>query len=223
MTYEKFVNIRDWVEPAHPGILKVREDLVSIYKHIKDGYQKTIDETFDKISRDIGFIVVSALAAEIETAAGGVIIDGRLADEMRGTIFDRGMAPIFKKMKSAKISGVSPQVYKIYVFWHEALKLKLSAAALDPQAAVHPKLKKFPQEPVHWFDAGTLLPIEEVMSIMAIDQVYPDLQLMNRVDVVRQASRKPMRWEVMEPAHLRRFLGGEAEDALQQIREIIGR
>ena len=151
MANEKFVNIRDWVEPAHPAVLKVREDLVNIYKHIKDGYQKTIDETFDKISRDIGFMVVSALAAEIETAAGGIIIDGRLSAEMRGTIFDRGMAPIFKKIKSAKIPGASPQVYKVYVFWHEALKLKLSAAVLDPQAVVSPKPKKFPQEPVHWF------------------------------------------------------------------------
>ncbi len=32
MGEEKFVKIRDWVEPAHPAVIKLRDDLVEIYK-----------------------------------------------------------------------------------------------------------------------------------------------------------------------------------------------
>ena len=57
-------------------------------------------------------------------------------------------------------------------------------------------------EPVHWFDPAAALPIEEGVLIHALDEVYPDLKLLDRVTAARQ-TLTGIGPEVREPAHLR--------------------
>lgn len=80
-----------------------------------------------------------------------------------------------------------------------------SAAGFGGKA---PKQRWEWQEPAHWFDPGIATAVEELVLIEAIDRVYPELRLVDRVAFVREALRKRVRPEVMEPAHFRRFEKG---------------
>jgi hypothetical protein len=60
-------------------------------------------------------------------------------------------------------------------------------------------------EPVHWFDPGYVIAAEEALLISAIDEVYPELRLADRVAFSRQASRGIVPPEVHEPAHFRQL------------------
>jgi hypothetical protein len=61
------------------------------------------------------------------------------------------------------------------------------------------------QEPAHWFDAGIALGKEEEVLISAIDEVYPELKLAERIATGRQATRFRLPG-VREPAHFRQIL-----------------
>ena len=58
-------------------------------------------------------------------------------------------------------------------------------------------------EPAHWFDPGRAIIAEEAVLIHAIDEVYPELRLAERVSLGRQAARGAFRPEVHEPAYFR--------------------
>jgi hypothetical protein len=50
--------------------------------------------------------------------------------------------------------------------------------------------------------------------ISVIDEVYPELRLVDRVSAFRQAARRAVLPEVMEPAHFRQIAG----ELLRQVR-----
>jgi hypothetical protein len=54
-------------------------------------------------------------------------------------------------------------------------------------------------EPAHWFEPG-LAAVQDKVVIAAIDEVYSDLRLAERIASVKVAVRP----EVMEPAHFQR-------------------
>ena len=76
------------------------------------------------------------------------------------------------------------------------------------------------REPAHWFDPGVAIAIEDAVVISAIDQVYPELRLAERIAADRLAIRR-IRPEVMEPVHFRDLF--KERDVIGALREAIGK
>jgi hypothetical protein len=125
---------------------------------------------------------------------------------------------------------VSAGKYDLYLVWYDALKLKLRKDWLEPvhylrgdlavriseTARVRPEV----QEPAHWFHPSVVIPVEEKVLISVIDEVYPELQLAERIATTRQWLRK-VQPDVMEPAHV--GTGRTAELALREIAQLFKR
>lgn len=214
--------IRDWVEPAHPAVIKQYEDLINIYRFLREGVQEDIDKVFDKISSQIGFVVATTLPVTLQLSEGAKVEKVELAGRnLAGTIFEREFAPLFKRLagramgKGLNIAGS----YNLAFIWFDALKLKLKHDWMEPahfrglrpellqeltrEAAI--KVRPEVQEPAHWFDANIALEMEEELLISAIDEVYGELKLAERVAGGRYQSRKLIPG-VREPAHYRQIL-----------------
>ena len=54
MSATSFSWLRDFVEPAHPAVIKFQDDLVTIYSAIRDRFQSQIDEAFGDVARKRG-------------------------------------------------------------------------------------------------------------------------------------------------------------------------
>jgi hypothetical protein len=251
------------VEPAHPVLLTLYDDLIAIYRFIRENYQAAIDEKFDEVSRQIGFVVATATPVAVEIGEKGAIKSATLTSKnLQGTLFE-GLTKTFKTPKNIPATGgkfVSPGTYNIYLLWYPALKLKFRTEWMEPaHLATHWKEPAHPGvawkepahfgaawkepvhagvgwkepvhfrpgeiaasiqgelasryagrvgghgEPVHWFDPGYVIAAEEAVLINSIDEVYPELQLANRVAFSRQVARGFVPPEVHEPAHFRQL------------------
>jgi hypothetical protein len=197
-----------WGEPAHPGVVRQFEDLINIYKVIRARFQEGIDRAFDRVSRDIGFVVSTTLPVtlEIKEDKAG---HWTMAEPLKGSLFEKAIFEVLNPQPNLW-KAVSAGHYNLYLVWFDALKLKLRKDWLEPvhylaeevsalasQAArVRPEV----QEPAHWFLPSATIAAEEKIVISAIDEVYPELQLSQRIANTRQALRA-VRPEVMEPAH----------------------
>jgi hypothetical protein len=121
------------VEPAHPSIIRFREELLAILVHLRDEYQQRIDNTFDRVAEQIGFVVATTLPVSLEVVKDGKIKAVTLASEhLAGTVFQEGFAELFKSMAGDVVSGVSAGTYEISLLWHSALKLKLRTDWMEP-------------------------------------------------------------------------------------------
>jgi hypothetical protein len=222
MEEEKIVSIQDWAEPAHPVIVKLRDDLVSIYKHIREKYQTEIDNAFDRASRQIGFVVTTTVPVMLEVGKEGKVKSISMGSEyLKGTLFERELSAALKPIFDDPIPFGKEGTFKLNLLWFDALKLKLRTDWMEPAhfrtgglaerispeiAANFVSLKNRPMpEPAHWFDPGILIATEEAVLIEAIDEVYPELKLVDRVASTREALRK-IGPEVKEPAHFRKAL-----------------
>lgn len=227
---------RDWVEPAHPVLVQRYAELVEIYRFIKEAIQPRIDTIFDRVSQQIGFVVTTTLPVKFQVANGGKIERIEFAAKnLQGTLFEKEFAPLFKEMASNKLGKVAAGSYSIYLIWYEALKLKLKTDWIEPahfrtipgiqvQATVSElssiQLNPGIREPAHWFDAGIALDKEEELLIAAIDEVFVDLKLANRVAVSRRESLQFVPG-IREPAHFRQIEDLlEREDAGRLIAEL---
>lgn len=213
------IKIRDWVEPAHPVLVQRFDDLVDIYRFLKEAVQERVDILFDRVSQQIGFVVTTTLPLSIDIAEGGKIARVELgAKNLQGTIFEKEFAPVFKELTGKSPGKVAAGNYPLYLLWHEALKLKLKADWIEPAhfirdrfrqdaaiEAIPGQLNPGVREPAHWFDAGIALAREEEILIAAIDEVYTDLKLADRVAVARRESLKFVPG-IREPAHFRDIL-----------------
>lgn len=214
------IKIRDWIEPAHPVLVQRFDDLVEIYQFLMNAVQKEVDTVFDRVSQQIGFVVTTTLPLNLEIAAGGKIARAELgAQNLQGTIFEKEFAPVLKVITGKSAGKVAAGNYSIFLLWHEALKLKLKTDWIEPahfrnfqtvtvQPAVAEELAQLKpgiREPAHWFDAGFALAKEEEILIAAIDEVYTDLKLAERVAVSRRESLGFVPG-VREPAHFRDIL-----------------
>ncbi len=215
------------MEPAHPGVIKLQQDLVTIYQMIRERFQAGIDKQFDQVSRQIGFVVTTTLPVTFEMK-GREVKGGLAAENMGGTLFEQAFQPAFKEIGQAFAGQVDDGTYLLYLFWYEALKLKLHTDWLEPahifwmepahpgqfgtalpgttlrQAALRPGVR----EPAHWFRPDIQLEVQEALVITAIDEVYPELQLVQRIQKARQAINVPsaLRPGIREPAHFRQLL-----------------
>jgi hypothetical protein len=222
MSEERFRFPRDWVEPAHPVAIKLHDDLTAIYKYIRERYQKEIDAAFDDISRQIGFVVTTTVPVVLEMGEEGAVKSvGVGARNLQGTLFEK--IPTLLSLGDPIPARAGS--YYLYLIWFEALKLKLRTDWVEPAHFRRPgqlgtiqpgavsgltraetgaaRVRPEVMEPAHWFDPGLALAGEEAVLISVIDDVYPELRLMDRVVAVREAARIQVRPEVKEPAHFR--------------------
>lgn len=212
---------RDWVEPAHPVLVQRFDDFIHIYRFIREALQLEVDATFDKVSQQIGFVVSTTLPVALQIAGEGKLERIEFVGKnFQGTLFEREFAPLFKKLSGKQIGKIAAGSYNLYLLWHEALKLKLKADWIEPAhyrdfqvGAIQPavaqeisaQLNPGIREPAHWFDAGFALAKEEEILIAAIDEVYTDLKLAERVAVARRDTIRQIPG-VREPAHFRAII-----------------
>lgn len=252
MADQQFVSIRDWVEPAHPMVLKYRDDLLAIYRLIRDKFQQPVDDTFDKVAREIGYLITTTLPLSIEVAKGGNIKSIELgAEYLKGTIFEKSFAPVFKKMAgmdAEKGFKVTEGAYQIYLIWFDALKLRLRTDWIEPAhfrdylqlrerfrdvfrfdwiepahvvlggaapSAVDPNVI----EPAHF--KPTPDPWREKVLIAVIDEVYPELQLIERISKLKDFLRYRVRPEVIEPAHFKDLAQRLPQTVLAEIEAVL--
>jgi len=200
------------MEPAHPMVVALHDSLVTIYKLIREKYQARIDAAFDEVSRQIGFVVTTTVPVEVEVGDGGKLKGATVgAESLKGTLFEK----IANTVGSDAVGGnVAAGKYNLYLIWYPALKLRLRTDFMEPAhlsgggvfgGAIRPELtSRFVpgvREPAHWFDAGVAIAGEEAILIAAIDEVYPELRLAERVSAARQAGRV-FGPGVREPAHV---------------------
>jgi hypothetical protein len=206
-----------WKEPAHPGVVKLYEDLVAIYSLLRERYQKEINAAFDSISRQIGFVVATTIPVVFHIGEKGEVKNIAMGSEnLKGTLFDRELSAVLRSLVESPTPWpwkAAAGTYKIYLLWHDALSLKLGSGALDPSHFVPQGIVaetragwgsvQFPWECcecVHWF-VSEVIAAEEAVQIEAIDRVYPELQLVNRVASIRAAYQTRLGPGVREPAH----------------------
>jgi hypothetical protein len=204
-------------EPAHPMQLKLQEDLLSIYRQIREKFQKEIDKAFDRTASQIGYVINTAIQVTVKIEKGStsiIIIDD---DQFKDTILEKEMKSPLENMRKLSFD-IKAGEFNIYLFWYEALRLRLRTDWMEPahhrnifqiEALKYMELQQFkprtvpPPEPVHFFNP--LIPIsdEELILVSVIDQVYPELQLADKISKARLYSRKMINPEVMEPVHIK--------------------
>jgi hypothetical protein len=234
-------------EPAHPGVIRQHGELVDLYKILRGQYQEAIDAAFDRVSRQIGFVVVTTLPISVKVADKNVTLTMG-AENLRGTLFEQAMMETFKGLpESLRAGKLADGTYNIYVIWYEALKLKLRGDWMEPahpywmepahpgqwaggqviqQARQRPVIGPGVQEPAHWFDASVALDVQEGLVISAIDQVYPELRLVDRIQAARQSFQQAFNPAVVtpgirEPAHFRDILARFDPATLEQVVQVI--
>jgi hypothetical protein len=220
-----------WGEPAHPGIVKQYADLVNIYQVIRGQLQERIDRAFDRVSRDIGFVVSTTLPVTCEITDRKVP-QFTMPEPLKGSLFERALMEVVQNPDPVPWKAVSAGQYQLYLVWFDALKLKLRKDWLEPvhylreevlgQVVQAAKVRPEVQEPAHWFLPSATLAAEEKILISAIDEVYPELRLAERIANTRQVLRG-VRPEVMEPAHVTAGSVQGAETALRQISNLFKR
>ncbi len=236
MTESNFMALRDWSEPAHPGVIRLYDELIQVYRAMRDR-QHDIDAAFDRVASQIGFIVTTTLPVRMEVEDGGAVKNVQLDGEaLRGTLFERELAHFLPDLTKKPLSGVPEGAYRFYLIWYDALRLKLRRDWVEPVhvirgllqglvaqpatelRAVRPEVR----EPVHWFDPGVAIAIEDAVVISAIDEVYPELRLAERIAADRLAIRR-IRPEVKEPVHFRDFASLHQQDVIAELRKALGK
>lgn len=238
MSETSFARLRDWTEPAHPAVIRLYDGLLQVYRAMRDNQEK-IDAAFDRAAAQIGFVVTTTLPVRIEVADNGAVKrSGFDSDALRGTIFEKELSELLQDLTRKPFSGVPAGTYRYYLIWYDALKLKLRRDWLEPvhviqgllgsivaqkgevaaSAFVRPEVR----EPAHWFDPGIAIAIEDAVVISAIDEVYPELRLAERIAADRLAIRR-IGPEVMEPVHYRDLFGSREQDILGEVRSLLGK
>jgi hypothetical protein len=226
--------LRDWTEPAHPGILRFHDELISVYRDMR-AVQERIDQAFDDVARQIGYVVTTTIPVRIDVDAKGKVSNPRLDSEPLKTSEFAKFAELVANLNGKVFRGVPAGSYRFYLIWYDALRLKLRRDWMEPAHVVRGFLERIlpaaqkksaldlkyePHEPAHWFDPGVMIEIEDLVVISAIDEVYPELRLSERIAADRIAIAK-IRPEVMEPVHYRDLL--QNRDILAELRALLAR
>ncbi|WP_429885487.1 hypothetical protein [Geoalkalibacter halelectricus] len=224
---------RDWVEPAHPAVMQRYEDLINIFRFVREEVQVEIDKAFDRIARQIGFVVTTSLPLSLRIGEGSKIEALELeAENLKGTLFEREFAPVMKRLtgKAVGKNRLAAGSYSIVFLWIEALKLKIRHDWVEPAhfRQIRPELfaelaelRPGIREPAHWFNGAAILASQEEVLISVIDEVYPELKLADRIAFNRIDTRKPIPG-VREPAHFRDLIEGRFEERIDPRKLIPG-
>lgn len=247
--FERIPNfrLRDWVEPAHPAIIRLHDELLSLYAILRERLQGQMDQAFDRASRQIGFVVATTIPIIMEFDQNKLREVRMGADFLRDTVFEKAILPVAKEWGEAAMERKLEGTYKLYAIWHEALKLRLRTDWMEPahfrpggyRAPVRPEVmepahwRRFgdlsavrPEvmEPAHWFDPRLDIAVEDKILISVIDEIYPDVHLVDRIGGIRERVRDIVAVppEVQEPAHFRpRLRLEEIQSLLEQIQDMI--
>lgn len=229
-------------EPAHVSVIRQYEDLVAILRHLREG-QEAIDQAFDRVASQIGFVFATTLPVTVTMHEGGKMERAALRGEhLQGTLFEKELMPVLEEqlnrpIRGAKEGSLQRGSHDFYVIWYEALKLKLGAINFrpppepahfnvadlaqnltqnlaqtfrPPPEPAHPALTagladklagrlagslagiifRPPPEPAHWFDPGALISEREQLLIVALDEVYGELKLLERINSFRQLQKQ---------------------------------
>lgn len=231
-----FARLRDWTEPAHPGVIRLYDDLIQVYRAMRK-MQPDIDAAFDSVAKQIGYLVTTTLPVRVDVADGKVKSARLDGETLKGTLFEHGLSGFLKDLTAKQFADVPAGSYRLYLIWYNALKLKLRRDWIEPAHVVQSLLNSLvaapvavaggisairPEimEPVHWFDPGLTIAIEDAVVILAIDEVYPELRLSERIAADRLTIRK-IRPEVMEPVHFRDIL--KERDLFADLKQVLAR
>lgn len=213
-----FETVRDWGEPAHPGVIKQYQAIVQLYTVIRDRAQSQIDEAFDRVSKQIGYVVATTVPVSIavseKCAVESIDVGG---EQLKGTMFEEAIGKALSGLRDQELANVDPGRYDIFAIWHAALKLKLRKDWMEPAhvfdqmlrggltaATVRARVAPGVREPAHFFDPNIRLAIEDLVLVSALDEVYPDIRLAERIASDRVAVRaEAVAPDVQEPAHFR--------------------
>jgi len=186
---------RDWVEPVHNYQIEMYEVLVSLYTYIKEHYQSKIDLAFDRVSKEIGFVVATSLPVIIEIDASTMVKNVSFsAENLKGTIFERHVLNEAMALKKDKISGVRAGTYEIKLLWLEALKIKIKTDWVEPAhfrsydrlfSVKRKELDPYVHEPVHYYP-GLELDREAQLLAHVLDEVYPELKIADRIKIDKE-------------------------------------
>jgi len=225
------------VEPAHPQLVKLFDELRQIYQWIRGSLQSGIDAAFDRASQQIGFVVATTYPISVEIGEKSAFKSVASSNEqLKGTLLEKEIVGFMRNAAAKQTIGkVPPGTYNLYLPWLDALKLRFRTEWLEPahfrirfpwqsaldvpwasQAAAVSYLEK---EPAHWFGPGWSISHDEMVIISVIDEVYPELQLVDRIAIQRQAGSRRVRPDIPEPAH---FFPGVREPAHIPIRDLLG-
>lgn len=209
-----FERLRDFVEPAHPGVIKMHEDLLVIYKIIRERYQVKIDTAFDHISKKIGFVVATTMPFKVEVAEMGKGVKVSIGVEhLQKTIFDSELSEVLKSLSFDNWKNDKASTFDIYVIWYDALRLKLKTHWLEPAHffGLKPNYEQYTlqnkptlwdmREPAHWFDPRIKIELGELLHISVIDEVYPELKLSERIMYSRDYAKRQFGPGMHEPVH----------------------
>jgi hypothetical protein len=253
--------LRGGAELVQPAVIRLYNNLVQVYRTMRER-QKEIDAAFDRVAAQIGFVVTTTLPVRLEVAEGGAVkgvsFDG---EALRGTIFEKELSGLLQGFTQKPFSGVPAGTYRFYLIWYDALNLKLRfdpfekvhylqsllGSIVSQQGGLHPPARvpvpPEPGEPPHWFDPGVAIAVEEVSVILAIDEVYPELRLAERIQAGRLAISR-LRWggwppypnEMVPVSYARRYdpnemaplafgeqLGGREQEFLAKVRAMLGK
>jgi len=209
------------IEPAHPMQVKLQEYLQAIYRHLRENFQTQIDNAFDRVSSQIGYVITTSVPVILKFGDKGKLSDEIVfeGNKLKGTLFERGFREIFAEMGHKQFpEQIAAGDYRIYIFWLDALKLKLRTDWIEPAhfgrfdkfkysdwvrpgSAENFAVKPEVQEPAHWFNPGFRLPAEELILVSVIDEVYPELRLVDKIRSFRHFALEWVKPEVMEPVH----------------------
>ncbi len=238
--------LRGGAELVQPSVIRLYNNLTQVYQIMRER-QKDIDAAFDRVAAQIGFVVTTTLPVRVEVAEGGAVkgasFDG---NALRGTIFEKELSGFLQGLTQKPFGGVPAGTYRFYLIWYDALNLKLrfdwyeSAHVLQGVlgslvsqergiSATSALFRPEVQESAHWFDPGYAIAIEEALVIMAIDAVYPELRLAERISAGRLAIAQLglVGWHHAEmapfPTYFNERFASKEQDVLAKVRAMLGK
>ena len=163
---------RDWQEPAHSMLIRHHDDLVAIHRVIRDTFQARIDEAFDRVSQQIGWVVAMTVPVTLVAAKGKVRSVELAGEPFKGTLFEKELGPILAEIAKAGFPPLeggeplgeraaadpTPQpalgAYDFRLIWARALRVRLRTEWLEPahfKPWLEPAHIRRPWiEPAHW-------------------------------------------------------------------------
>lgn len=246
MSETSSAHLRGGTKLVQPAVIRLYNNLVHVYRGMRER-QKEIDAAFDRVAAQIGFVVTTTLPVRLEVDEKGIVkkafFDG---EALRGTIFEKELSGFLEGFAQKPFSGVPAGTYRFYLIWYDALNLKLrfdcceyahvfqgllgsllpQQGGLSAASLVRPEV----EEPAHWFDPGIAIAIEDALVILAIDEVYSELRLAERIHAGRLAvaqlawgGRPPWYPSEQAPISFSEQLVSREPDLLAKVRAMLGK
>lgn len=169
-----FSAVGGWSEVAGANVVQERSDLIKIYSAVKAKCQTNIDNAFDKVSREVGYVVTTTIPVNLELEKGKVKRISMGAENLKGTHFEKAMIEALKPLVDDPIP-VSGNAYTVILLWHPAFML--TRTIVDPQVCEYAHLLK----DIFMHLGERVATVKEQLQASAIDQVYPELNFAPRL------------------------------------------